>query len=75
MRKLALFLLVLPGCGLPCSQYASMASFANSIVPEYREYLEADESLSPDLKALKRAEVDAFERAVESARVYCEEAR
>lgn len=64
-------MVLLIGCSSPDgAMLAAADSFANRTVgPEYLRYVEADPGLSDDEKALRRAHVMEFRRAVSAAGV------
>lgn len=60
--------MLLPGCGSIAKQYveADRKTF-DAIAPEYRKYVDADESLSDDEKKLRHATADSWGYRLEQA--------
>ena len=59
---------MLPGCGSIAKEYvgADRATF-EAIEPEYRRYVDTDDSLDDDAKALRLATLDSWRYRIEQA--------
>ena len=61
-------LLVLGGCGSIAKEYVSADRLTyNAIEPEYRKYVEADESFDDEAKALRYANLDSWDYRIKQA--------
>lgn len=60
--------LLMPGCGSIAKEYVSAdRATYNAIEPEYRKYVEADESLGDAAKALRYATLDSWKYRLDQA--------
>lgn len=58
---------LLTGCTLNQAFVKSVSDYTDTILPEYREYVESDTTLSDDTRRIRKQTADKFQALVDDA--------